>query len=178
MGGEMAGRGRPFVVAWRDEDDAAALKAAYRAERDAEVKPRLHALWLVREGRRLGEVADVVGVDYRTVQRWVAWYRDGGRAEVQRHHMGGLGQPPRLTPEQQERMAQEVASGRFRTAAEIRGWVAATFRVTYTEGGTYSLLARLRLAPKVPRPVHEKADLAVQDAWEKGGSRASLRRLG
>lgn len=174
----MAGRGRPFVVAWRDEDDAAALRAAYRAEQDAEVKPRLHALWLVRAGRRLGEAAEVVGVDYRTVQRWVAWYRQGGRAEVQRHHMGGVGQPPRLTPEQQEQVAQEVASGRFRTAADIRGWVAATFRVSYTEGGTYSLLARLRLAPKVPRPMHEQADPDAQDAWKKGGSRASLRREG
>lgn len=169
----MAGRGRPFVVAWGDEDDEAALKAAYRAEPDAEVKPRLHALWLVRAGRRLGEVADVVGVDYRTVQRWVAWYRQGGRAEVQRRPMGGVGQPSRLTPEQQERVAREVATGRFRTAAAIRGWVAETFRVDYTEGGTYSLLARLRLAPKVPRPVRERADLQAPAAWKKGGSRAS-----
>jgi len=174
----MAGRGRPFVVAWRDEDDEGALRAAYRAERDAEVKPRLHALWLVRAGRRLGEAAEVVGVDYRTVQRWVAWYRQGGRAEVQRRHMGGVGQPSRLTPAQQERVAQEVATGRFRTAAAIRGWVAQTFAVTYTEGGMYSLLGRLRLAPKVPRPVHEKADLDAQEAWKKGGSVASLRRLG
>jgi transposase len=174
----MAGRGRPFVVAWRGEDDAAALKAAYGAERDAEVKPRLHALWLIRAGRRLGEVADVVGVDYRTVQRWVAWYRDGGLTVVRARHMGGVGQPSRLRPEQQERVAREVATGRFRTAAAIRGWVAETFRVTYTEGGMYSLLGRLRLAPKVPRPLHEHADLAAQDAWKKGGSKASLPRLG
>jgi transposase len=174
----MAGRGRPFVVAWRGEDDAAALKAAYGAERDAEVKPRLHALWLIRAGRRLGEVADVVGVDYRTVQRWVAWYRDGGLTVVRARHMGGVGQAPRLTPEQQERVAREVATGRFRTAAEVRGWVAEAFRVTYTEGGMYSLLARLRLAPKVPRPVHERADPDAQDAWKKGGSGASLRRSG
>lgn len=169
----MAGRGRPFVVAWRDEDDEAALKAAYRAEQDAEVKPRLHALWLVRGGRRLGEVADVVGVDYRTVQRWVAWYRAGGLDAVASRHMGGVGQPSRLTAEQQEETAREVASGRFRTAADIRGWVAETFRVRYTEGGMYSLLARLRCAPKVPRPLHEQADPAAQEAWKKGDSKAS-----
>jgi len=172
----MAGRGRPFVVAWREGDDEAALKAAYRAEQDVELRPRLHALWLLRGGRRLGGVADVLGVDYRSVQRWVAWYREGGLPAVRAHHMGGVGQPPRLTPEQQEAVAREVASGRFRTAADIRGWVAQTFAVTYTDGGTYSLLARLRLAPKVPRPRHEKADLAAQEDWKKGGSGASLRR--
>jgi transposase len=169
----MAGRGRPFVVAWRDEDDAAALREAYRAEQDAEVKPRLHALWLVRAGRRLVEVAEVMGVDYRTVQRWVAWYRQGGLGAVTSHHMGGVGQPPRLTPAQQETVAREVATGRFGTAADIRGWVAETFAVTYTEGGMYSLLSRLRCAPKVPRPRHEQADLEAQAAWKKGGSRAS-----
>lgn len=169
----MAGRGRPFVVAWRDGDDEAALRAAYRAEQDAELRPRLHALWLLRGGRRLGEVADVLGVDYRSVQRWVAWYRDGGLGAVRAHHMGGVGQPSRLTPEQQEQVAREVASGRFRAAADIRGWVAQTFRVVYTEGGMYSLLGRLRCAPKVPRPRHEQADPGAQDAWKKGGSPAS-----
>jgi transposase len=149
------------------------LKAAYRAEQDAEVKPRLQALWLVRSGRRLGEVAAVVGVDYRTVQRWVAWYRQGGRALVVRHHLGGYGQRPRLTADQQEHLAQEVATGRFRTAAEIRNWVGETFQVRYTEGGMYSLLTRLRLAPKVPRPRHVQANPQEQTAWKKGALQAS-----
>lgn len=170
------GRGRPFVVAWRAEDDAAALRAAYRAEQDAAVKPRLHGLWLVREGRPMGEVADLVGVDYRTVQRWVAWYRRGGLAEVRRHHMGGVGQVPRLDAGQQEEVAREVATGRFHTALEIRDWIAGAFGVTYTEGGTYSLLARLHLSPKVPRPRHHQADPAEQAAWKKGGSPTNWRR--
>ncbi|MBI3950575.1 MAG: helix-turn-helix domain-containing protein [Acidobacteria bacterium] len=33
-------------------------------------------------GKSLGEVTEVVGVGYRTVQRWVRWYRTGGLAEV------------------------------------------------------------------------------------------------
>jgi len=72
----MARRGRPFVVAWHDEDTEAALRAAYRAERDPALRQRLQALWLLRSGERaVGEVVRVIGVDYRTVQRWVAWYR-------------------------------------------------------------------------------------------------------
>jgi transposase len=168
----MARRGRPFVVAWREDDTEGALRAAYRAERDAPVRQRLQALWLLRGGeRRVGEVAAVLGVDYRTVQRWVAWYRGGGLAAIRAHRLGGPGQAPRLTPEQQERVAREVETGRFRTAADIRHWVAQTFGVSYTEGGMYGLLARLRCAPKMPRPVHVKADLEEQEAWKGGGSR-------
>jgi transposase len=73
-----------------------------------------------------------------------------------------------LRAEQQEQLAQEVATGRFRNALAIRAWVAETFGVSYTEGGMYSLLERLRCNPKVPRPVHEKANLEEQEAWKKG----------
>lgn len=165
----MAGRGRPFVVAWDEADTEEALRAAYRAERDVDVRQRLHALWLLRSGeRRMDEVAELVGTTYRTVQRWVAWYRDGGVDAIRTHRMGGYGQTPRLTAEQQEHVAAEVATGRFRNATAIRAWVAETFGVTYTEGGMYSLLERLRCKPKVPRPVHEKANLADQEAWKRG----------
>jgi transposase len=156
-------------VAWRDDDTEEALRAAYRAEQRVDVRQRLHALWLLRSGeRRLSEVAAVLGVEYRTVQRWVAWYRDGGLELVRGHRMGGYGQTPRLTEEEQEQLAQEVETGRFRNAAAIRAWVAETFGVAYTEGGMYSLLGRLRCQPKVPRPLHEKANLEEQEAWKRG----------
>jgi hypothetical protein len=73
-----------------------------------------------------------------------------------------------LTVEQQEQVAGEVETGRFRNAVAIRTWVAETYGVTYSEGGMYGLLARLRCGPKVPRPLHEKAHLEEQEAWKKG----------
>ena len=118
-------RGRPFRIEWRAADTAEALRAAYRAERRAEQRQRLHGLWLLRTGRTLGEVAAVLGVNYRTVQRWAAWYRAGGVAAVTAPRAGGHGQPARLSPEQQVELADQVATGRFRTAGEIRAWIAA-----------------------------------------------------
>lgn len=147
------------------------LKAAYQAERDAAVRTRLHGLWLLHEGRSLGEVAEVVGVHYRTVQRWVAWYRTDGVAALRARKMGGTGQAPFLTPEQEAAVAAEVETGRFGTGNEIRAWIAREFGVEYTLGGLYSLLERLGCSPRVPRPVHAKADPAAQEAFQKGGSR-------
>lgn len=167
----MARPGRPFVVAWQDADTEAALCAAYRAEHDPAMRQRLQALWLLRSGERLiREVAQVIGVDYRTVQRWVGWYREGGLPAVRAHRLGGPGQPPRLTSAQQEQLAHEVATGRFRTATAAGEWIATTFGVHYTAGGLYSLLARLQCAPKVPRPLHTHASPAAQENWQKGGS--------
>ena len=172
MGGaRVARRGRPLAVAWSSEDDAASLHARYRRERRADVRPRLHGLWLVRTGRTTREASEVLGVDERTVQRWLAWYRAGGLTPIEGRHAGSQGAPSYLTPGQRAEMAEEVATGRFRTAAEIRRWVEERWGVRYTEGGMYALLHRLRCAPKVPRPVHEKADHLAQARWKKGGSR-------
>ena len=81
--------GRPFHVDWNPEDTAEALRTAYRAERDTVLRTRLHALWLLRSGRRMREVASVVGIHYRTLQRWVSWYRTGGLEDVRSHRMKG-----------------------------------------------------------------------------------------
>jgi transposase len=140
------------------------------------VRMRLHALWLVRRGRPVGEVAASVGVHYRTVQRWVRWYEAGGLPAVRVHRQGGAGPQPRLTAAQQEQTAVEVATGRFRTAAEIGAWIGTAFGVSYRPGGVASLLARLKCAPKVPRPLHAKADLDAQERFTKGGLPRPLRQ--
>jgi transposase len=159
-----------FVMAWADADDEAALRARYRAEADGPVRMRLQGLWLLRRGRSVDEVAATVGVHRRTVDRWVAWYRAGGVAGVLGHRQGGVGPPSRLTAEQREEIAVAVASGRFATATEIGAWIDETYGVAYRPGGLYDLLGRLRCHPKVPRPLHEKADLAAQAAWKGGAS--------
>lgn len=160
--------GRPLVIAWRAEDSAATLKARYHAEAVGEVRTRLHALWLLREGRSVKATAGAVGAHYRTVQRWLTDYRGGGVAAVTARRSGGHGRPARLTPEQEAAVRAEAATGTLRTAADVRTWIAEQFGVTYGEGGIYSVLARLRLRPKVPRPVNPKADPAAQDAWKRG----------
>jgi transposase len=168
--------GRRLRVTWEAADTAEALRRAYRAEADGAVRMRLHGLWRLRDGRSVGEVAHTVGVHYRTVQRWVRWYEAGGRAAVRAHRQGGAGPQPRLTAEQQQQVATEVATGRFRSAAEIGAWIGTTFGVVYRAGGVTSLLARLQCAPKVPRPLHAKADLDAQERFKKGGLPRPLRR--
>lgn len=166
----MARRGRKLRIEWAARDDAASLYGRYRREGRADVRSRLHALWLVRTGHTIRETAEVLGVDERTVQRWLGWYRAGGLAPIERRHAGSQGAPSFLTPERKAELADEVATGRFRTAAEIWRWVEERWGVRYTEGGMYALLHRLRCGPKVPRPVHEKTDQLAQARWKKGGS--------
>ena len=77
--------GRQFRVDWRPDDTPEALRAAYRAEQDIMLRTRLHALWLLRCGRRMGEAAVVLDIHYRTLQRVGVRYRTGGVKEVLSH---------------------------------------------------------------------------------------------
>jgi transposase len=156
------------VIGWQEADSARALKDRYGREAVGEVRTRLHALWLLREGRSVTETAQVVGVHYRTVQRWMTDYRQGGVDAVVARRSGGHGRAARLSAEQAEAVRSAAATGVFRTAAQVREWIEDQFGVAYGEGGIYSVLARLRVHPKVPRPVNPKADHAAQEAWKKG----------
>jgi transposase len=168
--------GKPFVMVWTAADTEPALKARYLAEPHPRRRQWLHGLWLLRRGWEVEAVADAVGAGRRTVERWIDWYRhEGAVAGVLAHRQGGHGQVPRLTVAQQEQVGAEVATGRFRTAAEIGAWIAQTYGVTYRPGGVTSLLARLRCHPKVPRPLHEKADPDAQEAWKWGAWRTRSR---
>lgn len=167
---------RRAVVEWAES--AEELYERCVAERDVPRRQRLQALWLVRTGVGGAEAGRIAGVGRRSVERWLGWYRSGGLAEVLARvpGHGARGAPGRLTAEHQAQLLSQAREGAFRTYDEARTWVAEQFGVTYSYQGMYSVLARLGVHPKVPRPVAAKADLAAQAAWKGGGSRRRLPR--
>lgn len=163
-------RGRPLKINWQEEDDAEQLGQLYKGERDPEVRPRLHALWLLRQGYSLRATAALLGVHYVTAQQWIAWYRQGGVSEVCSHKRGNpLGSSARLNTEQLAQLHQQASSGAFHTAAEVAQWIEKELGVTYTRWGVYTLLRRLRYKAKVPRPLSSYTALDKQQEWKKGG---------
>lgn len=160
-------RGRPLELNWLE--DAAQMYERYRREKNPELRARWHALWLIRQGRTLREAAGVLGVNERTVRLWVAWYREGGLKEIERHRRGGRqGQPSRLNAEQRAQLRERVAEGTFHCIIEVVAWVEETYGQRYTPQGMYSLFRRSGFKKKVPRPIGAKADLQAQEAWKKG----------
>ena len=162
-------------IQWDPSDTPDTLKAAYLAERHGPTRTRLHALWLLRRGWPAQTTADAVGAAPSTISIWLRWYREGGLTMVRTRHKGGPGKPSFLTPEQEAQVAA-AQEGHFSTAEDARVWIAEALGVTYREGSIYTLLHRLGLRPKVPRPVHVQADPQAPQAWKKGGSPTPSRR--
>ena len=160
---------KPVAVRWAET--AEELYERYRGERGVERRKRLHALWLVCRGEPPREAARGAGVGVRTVERWLSWCRVGGLAAVLRRvpGHGAVGQPHRLTAEQEAGVLARCAAGEFRTFEEARAWVVAEYGVAYRPAGLYTALRRLGVRPKVPRPRAAKADPAAREAWKQGG---------
>ncbi len=158
--------GRPWRCDWQHNSDE--LFHAYHQATDPHLRTRYHALWLLRGGRPLQEVATLIGVAYRTVQTWVAWYRQGGLEDVTRRRQGG-GAPAKLTGEQMNALKAQADTGAFRTRWDAIQWVREQYGVVYTSGGMREVFLRLRLKKKVPRPQNPKASVADQTAWKKKG---------
>jgi len=156
-------------VSWGET--AEELRARYVAEGDVSRRKRLQALWLVRRGDGPTEAGRLAGVGTRTVERWLGWYRRGGLDEVLRRvpGHGTVGPACRLSAEQRRALVSACADGRFRTYDEARAWVATEYGVSYRPSGFWTVLARLGVHPKVPRPVAARADVAAQEAWKQGG---------
>jgi transposase len=159
---------RRLEIEWRDT--AESLKGRYQAEKDIQKRRRLHALWLLRQGRTMTEVASIIGVHYRTVQDWIGWYRQGGVEEVLAHRHGGhSAQKRRLTAEQESELKGKADAGEIRSISDGMKWVQERFQVTYTYWGMRHVFHRLKLRRKVPRPRNPKASAEEQEAWKKGG---------
>lgn len=160
--------GRRLQVEWQESESE--LKQRYQSEKHGERRARLQAFWLLRQGKRVADVVAVLGVNYRTLQAWVAWYRQGGLPEVLRR-VGGhqaRGQPAYLTPLQQRALVARVKLGDFKTVWEVRQWVEARWGIGYTYSGMWELMTRLRFGLKVPRPQAKQASPLAQERWKKG----------
>jgi transposase len=160
-------RGRPLRIDWQDSVED--LERRFRKEPNPGLAKRWQSLWLLRRGYSEREAARIVGTGERTLHRWLAWYRQGGLAQVQAHRRRrAKGRVSYLTPQQRTALAQQAQGGTFHTLWDAVRWVEEEYGVRYTYWGMRSLFGQLRLRKKVPRPLAAKADLERQAAWKRG----------
>jgi transposase len=158
---------RQLEVTW--QEDEATLFEMYKQETDHQKRTRLQGLWLLCKGRKLQEVANTVGVHYRTLQRWVGWYRQGGLAKVVAHRRGSKGGPhPFLTQAQEAELLHKSRAGELRSMVDGVAWAQEAYGVLYSYWGMRHVYERLGLKKKVPRPRSPKASEEAQAAWKKG----------
>ena len=93
-----------------------------RHAQDRRIYQRLSAVLWSDDGRTREEIAELLGVSTRQVGQWLRIFRNKGLDELCTLHYQG--DPGRLRPAQVERLKQEIATGVFHNAEQVRTWVA------------------------------------------------------
>jgi transposase len=131
-----------------------------RQAQDRRTYQRLSAVLWSDAGRTREEIAELVGVSTRQVGQWFRIFRDKGLDELCTLHYQG--DPGRLRPAQVERLKQEIATGVFHNAEQVRTWVEATFGVAYSATGIKDLLRRIGASFHKVSGFFWKADIEEQ----------------
>ena len=102
----------------------------------------------------------MVGVSARQVGQWFRIFRNKGLDELCILHYQG--DPGRLGPAQVKRLRQEIETGVFHNADQIRTWIEATFGVAYSASGVKDLLRRIGASYHKVSGFFWKADVEKQ----------------
>jgi transposase len=134
-----------------------------RHAQDRRVYQRLSAVLWSDDGRSREEIADLLGVSTRQVGQWLRIFRNKGLDELGTLHYRG--DPGRLGPAQVERLKQEIATGVFHNAEQVRTWVQETLGVAYSISGVKDLLRRVGASYHKVSGFFWKADIKKQKRW-------------
>src|SRR3954452_6576030 len=127
---------------------------------DRRIYQRLSAVLWSDDGRSREEIARLVGVSTRQVGQWFRIFRNKGLDQLCTLHYQG--DPGRLRPAQVQRLKQEIASGVFHNAEQVRTRVQETLGVAYSISGIKDLLRRIGASSHKVSGFFWKADIEEQ----------------
>lgn len=132
---------------------------------------RLLGLQMLKEGKKLTDVANALGVVYQTVKEWALRFIKNGLKGLE--DLPGRGRKPFFPLEQKnalaleiEAMQQEKNGGRV-TCKDIQLHLKEKYDVEYCLGGTYNLLDKFNIVSISGRSIHPKSNQEEQEEFKK-----------
>ncbi len=147
------------------------IETHYRKAKDGVARGQWQVIWLLAQGKRAQDIAEVTGYSYTWVREIVHRYNQRGPQAVgdARHENPG-GQFILSVSQQrelQETLEDDPPDGGLWTGPKVAIWIAQqTGRPVHAQRG-WEYLKRLGYSKRVLRPRHAKADPEQQDAFIK-----------
>jgi len=132
---------------------------------DRRVYQRLTAVLAVAADKTREEVAELLGVSLSQPGEWLRVFRNEGLDALCEIH--NKGDPGKLRPNQVAQLQEQVGTGCFRNADQIRDWIDVTFGVRYSSSGVKDLLKRIGVSYHKVSGFLWKADPDKQRAFVK-----------
>lgn len=154
---------------------SADLDARYRQSHDPVERSHWHLLWLVTQGRRVPEVATIVGYTPDWVRTIIRRYNADGPVGIVDGRHANPGATPLLTQELREALRTALSGpspdGGLWTARKVATWMAERLGRSVGEVRGWEAMRSLGFTPQRPRPRSTIADPVAQTVFKKGGSK-------
>jgi len=156
-----------------EEVSTNALRKAFVSETNVRAKTRLHAAFLRRQGKRVDEIAETLGVTKSAVSKWLnKLHINGIKAAVP---VKQTGRPKRLSTKQLVALRRDLlkepakygyAYGMWETKL-VQEHVRKKFDTLFVDRHMRRLLRKMGFSQQKPRPSDYRADKAAQGRFKK-----------
>jgi transposase len=151
--------------------DVRRLEELIGVEGSADRRDRYRIALLALRGREKLEIAEVLGVAKSTVELWAYRYRDGGIEALK--GKAWRGRPAKITGHLVDTLRARLEAGPTEhdkvcalRGKDVQRIARDELKVDISLNGVYRTLRRLGYSCLVPRPRHEKQDLAAQKKFK------------
>lgn len=148
------------------------LEARYRGAKDAIERTHYQIIWLLAQGKRSCEVAEIMGYSRGWIYELVWGYNRIGPESLGDHrHQNPGSKEPLLDDVQQAYLWQALQSpppeGGQWNGRKVADWIAQLLGRPVGRQRGWEYLKQMRLRLRVPRPQHQEADPQEQEEWKK-----------
>lgn len=147
------------------------LEKRYRQSQQITERNHYHIIWLLSQGRRIPEVADIVGYNAERVRQIVRQYNAEGPASLVDNRAGHSGRRRLLSPEAEAALQKEVetafAAGQPYSGVQVAQRMSEILGRPIHPARGWALLQRWKHRLKVPRPEHVKRDKQAGEVFKK-----------
>ena len=147
------------------------LEKRYRQSKQITERNHYHIIWLMSQGRRVPEVAEIVGYNVERVRQIVRQYNVEGPASLVDKRAGRSGRPRLLSTADEQELQKEVeaafADGQPYTGVQVAHRMSEILGRTVHPARGWALLKRWQYRLKAPRPEHVKRDKQAGEVFKK-----------
>ena len=152
------------------------LEQHYRQAKDGVERSHYQIIWLLAQGKRTKEVAELTGYSRSWIYELVWGYNRLGKEALGDKRHQNPGATPLLDDSQQAQLWQllneQPADGELWDGPKIAQWMSQILQrpVHPQRGWEYLRLMQARRHP--PQPMHQDTDPVEQEAWKKNWRRS------
>jgi transposase len=152
------------------------LEQRYRQAKDGVERSHYQIIWLLAQGKRSNEVAQITGYSRSWIYELVWGYNRLGADALGDKRHDNPGAKPLLNDLQQAQLwqllQQPPVDGDLWDGPKVAAWMSQTLEQPIHPQRGWEYLRALEMRRRRPRPEHEEADPQEQQQWKKKWRRA------